>query len=412
MTAQLSHFPGVGAPPGAHRLLRAETPGLPTHSAVYGPLPRVGREFIDVVGAAGLTGRGGAGFPVARKLAAVATGRAPIVVGNGAEGEPLSRKDAVLLTRAPHLVLDGLAVAAAAVGADRCHLYAPPAVLEPVRRALAERGAAGLGPRVELTAAPDHFLAGEKTAVVNRLAGRAALPRDQRISTSERGARGRPTLVQNVETLAHLALIARFGPHWFRSVGTPDEPGTMLVTLSGSPVGGVFEVPRGTNLLEIITRLGRTDPARVRAVLVGGYHGSWVPAARLGATPLSRTGLRDLRADPGAGVLRILTRDECGLRATADITAYLAAQSAGQCGPCRNGLPPIAGALTHLAHGGPGDPREIEYLTGLVDGRGTCHHPDGTARLVRSALTAFADDVTLHRKGLCHSTFDTERTTA
>ncbi|WP_433560395.1 hypothetical protein ACQP1O_22070 [Nocardia sp. CA-151230] len=253
------------------RLLAAPTADLAAHEATHGRLPAVTRELIDAVAASGLRGRGGAGFPVARKLAAVAGGRRPIVVANGAEGEPDSHKDAVLLTRAPHLVLDGLVAAAAAVGSRDCRVHASETVLEPLRRALVERRMAGYRePGIELTAAAETFLAGEKSAVVNRLSGRAALPSDQVVSTSRSGVGGRPTLVHNVETLAQLALIARHGPSWFCSVGVRDEPGTMLISLSGTGIAGVFEVASGAGLAAVVAGLGGTDPARVRAVLVGG----------------------------------------------------------------------------------------------------------------------------------------------
>lgn len=178
----------------------------------------------------------------------------------------------------------------------------------------------------------------------------------------------------------------------------------MLVTLSGTTATGVVEVPLGIALPDLIARHGRTDPSTVRAVLIGGYHGTWIPAAALGRAALSAAALRPLHASPGAGVVRVLSWNECGLRASADIIAYLAAQSAGQCGPCRNGLPAIAAIFGALAQGQPVDPREIARLADLVDGRGACAHPDGTARLVRSALDVFAHDIASHLRGRCQIT--------
>lgn len=392
------------APTGVRRLLLAG-PELASHTECFGSAPTGGTALLDAVTASGLSGRGGAAFPTAHKLAAVAAGRRAVVVANGAEGEPASSKDAVLLSRAPHLVLDGLGIAADAVGARECHLYAPATLLDGVRRALDERRASGYDRRtVRLTTSAQTFLSGEKTAVINRIAGLPALPGDQLISTSQAGLRGRPTLVHNVETLAHLALIARYGPRWFRTAGTPDEPGTMLVTLSGTTATGVVEVPLGIPLLDLIARHGRTDPGTVRAILVGGYHGTWIPAAALHRAALSSAALRPLHASPGAGVVRVLSRTECGLRASADIITYLAAQSARQCGPCRNGLPALAETFAPLAAGRPVDPRDIARLANLVDGRGACAHPDGTARLVRSALDVFAEDVALHLHGRCQVT--------
>jgi NADH:ubiquinone oxidoreductase subunit F (NADH-binding) len=230
------------------------------------------------------------------------------------------------------------------------------------------------------------------------------LPRDRTVLTAISGVRGRPTLVNNVETLAHLALIARFGSEWFRSVGDPDDPGTMLVTLSGALASlGVIEVPTGALLTGLLEHGGGTDPHAVRAVLVGGYHGSWIPAEAFAGARLSRSGLKSLGATPGAGIVHALGMTECGLARTAEIAGYLADQSARQCGPCRNGLPRLAELLNELAHGRANDQlvREIRRVANLVDGRGACRHPDGTARMVRSALRAFAADIDLHQRRCC-----------
>lgn len=374
------------------RLLGAEGPGITAHQSHFGPLPQVGPELIDAITEAGLSGRGGAGFPTARKMGAV-TGAKPVAVGNGAEGEPLSRKDAVLLTRAPHLVIDGLEAAAAAVDADKLYLYVHADAMPAVTTALAERPN-----RVTVVEAPDTFVAGEESSVVRRIEGGPALPRDRVVPTAISGVRGRPTLVNNVETLAHIALIARYGAAWFRSVGDRDEPGTMLVTLSGAVDNqGVLEVPTGTPLTDII------DPRGLSAVLVGGYHGSWLLADTFADARLSRSGLKELGASPGAGIIHALGRTECGLARTAEIVGYLADESARQCGPCRNGLPRLAELVDELAYGRANDAvaKEIRRIIRLVDGRGSCRHPDGSARMIRSALRAFAADIELHHHDRC-----------
>jgi len=248
---------------------------------------------------AGLTGRGGAGFPTGRKIAAV-SGRRPVVVGNGAEGEPLSFKDAALLTRAPHLVLDGLALAAHAVGAHRVYLYVPAKLAPHVDEALDDRRAAGADRRtVTVVEAPDAFVAGEESAVIRRIEGGPALPRDRIVIAAVSGVRGRPTLVSNVETLAHVALVARYGPQWFRAVGDPDEPGTMLVTVSGIRKPRVVEVPTGTPL----TALPGCGGTELGAVLIGGYHGTWVPSSAVSEAGLSRSRLAPWGASPGAGAI-------------------------------------------------------------------------------------------------------------
>jgi NADH:ubiquinone oxidoreductase subunit F (NADH-binding) len=393
--------------PQLPRLLAAPGPSLAEHQLQFGLLPEVGRDLIPALELAGLSGRGGAGFPTARKIAAITAPR-PVVVGNGAEGEPLSRKDAVLLTQAPHLVLDGLHAAAAAVEADTVYLYVHSAAVPAVTRALDERRSAGLDQyKVTIIEAPDRFVAGEESAAIRRIEGGPALPRDRTVMAAISGVRGRPTLVNNVETLAHVALIARFGPRWFRSVGDHADPGSMLITLSGALNNtGVIEVPTGVLLADVIERNGGTDPSTVRAVLVGGYHGSWIPAKAVAGTALSRAGLTALNASPGAGVIHALGVGECGLARTAEIAGYLAEQSARQCGPCRNGLPRLEQLLNDLAYTRVNDGliKEIRRVVRLVDGRGSCRHPDGTARMIRSALSAFATDVEHHRRRSCEAT--------
>lgn len=387
------------------RLLAAGGRTLADHHHCFGPMPAVdGPALIAAVDEAGLSGRGGAGFPAAIKLAAV-SGPKPVVVGNAAEGEPLSRKDALLLKRAPHLVLDGLEAVASALDADKTYLYLHPDAVPAATKALDERREAGQDPhRITLVEAPDRFVAGEESAVVRRIEGGPALPRDRVVLTAISGVHGRPTLVNNVETLANVALIARYGAGWFRSVGDVDDPGTMLVTLSGSfEHHGVVEVPTGTLLTDLMTHHAGTDPRAVSAVLVGGYHGTWLTADTFDGTRLSRTGLKDLGASPGAGILHALGHTECGLARTAEIVGYLADESARQCGPCKKGLPRLAELVDELAYGRASDRlvKEIRRITRLVDARGACRHPDGTARLVRSALRAFATDIESHHHGRC-----------
>ncbi len=389
------------------RLLAAAADGLPAHSARLGGLPWRDRPatLVEELEQAGLTGRGGAAFPTWRKVVAVGAGRRPVVIGNAAEGEPASAKDATLLMTAPHLVLDGLQLAADAVGAEEVYLYVKPGPgADSARAALAERTAAGWDRRpVEVHEAPDAFVSGEETAVVSALEGRPALPRFKRRLVVESGFRGRPTLVQNVETLAHVALIGRFGAQWFRAVGVADQPGTFLSTVSGAVRRpGVVEAAYGTSIAEVIRLAGGANEP-LRAVLVGGYHGAWLPAAQAAEAPMSRSGLAPWGASPGAGVVIALPRGSCGLDHTARIVSYLAGQSARQCGPCLNGLPHLADTLTRLARHGR-DERLLQathQLSGLLEGRGVCHHPDGTVRLVRSALRTFADDVEAHLAGRC-----------
>jgi NADH:ubiquinone oxidoreductase subunit F (NADH-binding) len=383
---------------------------LAGHLRTHGPVLYRGsaRALIPQVRAAGLTGRGGAAFPVHRKLEAVAAARPgrAVVVGNGAEGEPASHKDQALLHLVPHLVLDGLQLAAEAVGAGRVVLYVRHDVRARARLddQISQRSARRLDrAAVELVSAPARFLAGEESALANLVSGGTAVPRFTPPRVFERGVDGRPTLVQNVETLAHLALIARYGPGWFRGLGTPDEPGTMLCTLRRADGSvNVAEAIIGTPLASLLDLPAAASPA----VLVGGYHGAWVPADQVPRLTLSNASLRPAGAFTGAGVLAALPADRCGLVESARVARYLALESAGQCGPCRSGLPSIAAAMGELAGlaGRRRDPRVLENLSrwaGLVEGRGACHHPDGTVRFLRSALQVFAGEARLHLQGGC-----------
>ena len=403
-------------PAGASRFPRLLPPAgqsgdLTAHLGLHGPVPyRATGALIAEVRAAGLTGRGGAAFPVHRKLEAVAAARRgrAIVVGNGAEGEPASHKDEALLFLAPHLVLDGLQLAAEAVGAGRAVLYVRDDLRVRTRLEdyLPERDASGLDRvPVEIVWSPRRFLAGEESALASRVSGGPAVPRFTPPRVFDHGVDGRPTLVQNVETLAHLALIARYGPGWFRAMGTPDEPGTMLCTLrqaSGSV--DVAEAAIGTPLATLLDLPAvKGDGEGGGAVLVGGYHGAWLPAAQAARLTLSNADLRPVGAFTGAGVLAALPADRCGLIESARVARYLALESAGQCGPCLNGLPSIAAAMAELAGPHP-QPRVLDNLSrwaGLVEGRGACHHPDGTVRFLRSALSVFGPEVRLHQQGRC-----------
>ena len=395
------------------RLIAAGPPlGLQAHLGRYGPLrparppaPQAPARpagaqsqagLIDQVERAGLTGRGGAAFPTARKMRAVAgadrRGRrrgGAVLIANGAESEPASGKDSILLRQSPHLVLDGMALAAGAVGAATAYLCvdgAVPGRVDGLLAAVAERRQAGLAEAaVRVVTVPGGFVASEESALVNFLNGGPAVPVYVPPRPFERGVGGQPTLVNNVETLAHVALIARYGPEWFGAVGTVEAPGSALVTIGGAVRRpGVYEIALGRPAGELIELAG--GPAEpLQAILAGGYFGGWLPLPAAAAVPVSPPGLRSAGASFGAGVLIALPAACCGLAETARVLRYLAGQSAGQCGPCTFGLPAIADALLPL-----------------VDKRGACHFPDGAVALVASALRVFADDLQRHlSRGPC-----------
>jgi NADH:ubiquinone oxidoreductase subunit F (NADH-binding) len=383
-----------------------------SHLALHGPLPELAKwapgQIIDVIKQSGLRGRGGASFPVARKLTAVASRRGPrIVVANGTEGEPASKKDRVLLRELPHLVIDGAVIAAHAVGTGEAIIAVPEGhgrTARSLELALRQRTDAGRRgePRFALVDVPERYLSGQESALVNFLSGGPARP-TFRTRPFEHGVRRRPTLVQNVETLAHLALIARHGPTWFRQLGTAQDPGSTLVTLSGAVSSpGVYEIEHGMPLSTLLDSAGVSDD--LNAVLIGGYFGSWLPATHIPRLLLSPRYLAEHGASLGAGVIVALGGSACPVAETMRIADYFAAQGAGQCAPCVNGLGAIADTVQQLATGtAPATAQsDLERWASELPGRGACQHPDGAARFLASALRVFADDFREHaRRGRC-----------
>jgi NADH:ubiquinone oxidoreductase subunit F (NADH-binding) len=407
------------APPGASGLRLLEGPWpehgpetLAEHTARLGGRPNGGAWFLEELERSGLRGRGGAGFPTARKWSAVlqhAQGDAVVVV-NASEGEPWSAKDRTLLSLRPHLVLDGAAIAAETLGARDVVVYLGEpfhAARNAVKQALRDRRRHGGDPvRIRIVTAPHRYISGEESALVRRVEGGPAKPRAVPPRPFESGVGGRPTLVQNTESMAHVALVARFGAEWFRSAGTETSPGSALLTVGGAVNRpGVIEVPLGVTIRHAVSRCGGvTQP--VQAVLLGGYFGTWIPADAARDLRLDADALRAAdEASLGCGVVALLPASGCGLVETARIAEYLAGESAGQCGPCVHGLPAISGALWRLADGEEGcveDVALLERWTGQIRGRGGCRHPDGAVRHVLSAMRTFAADIEYHvQNGPC-----------
>ena len=394
---------------------------LTTHRLAHGPLPHYDRtDLLDLVERIDLRGRGGAAFPFARKArAAVAaaerTGRPLVVVVNATEGEPVSAKDRMLLTRAPHLVLDGACLAASAFGAEEIVVGvaagSPGEASAP--RAVAERerdGSALLLPCPARTVClPDRFVSGESGALVRGIDGLPAVPPTHRGRASDggtAGVRGRPTLLCNAETYAQLAVAARLGPDAYAVVGAPDEPGTLLLTVIRPRLAPlVVEVPAGARTGAVLDACGvdtgTTGTGTAEGLLVGGYHGAWIRTGDALRAPLSRAGLSAIGGTLGAGAVVVLPADTCPVGEAARVAAWLAGESAGQCGPCRLGLPATAAALAQLAGGGGGPSAldEARRTVAAARGRGACAHPDGTARFVLSALAVFTEDVAAHESG-------------
>ncbi|MHB8657164.1 MAG: NADH-ubiquinone oxidoreductase-F iron-sulfur binding region domain-containing protein [Solirubrobacteraceae bacterium] len=401
----------IAGPRGLPRLLSGLHPtgapmALPDHERAHGPLPRISpQELIDAVERSGLRGRGGADFPTARKLRALADRRRDVtVVVNGSETEPASAKDRLLLSRMPHLVLDGASLAASAVGSRHVIVKVGERAADAVQ---ALEAAIAVRPdeeiRIDVVAAPEGYVTGEESAVIHFLNGGAPIPTLVPPRPFERGYRGQPTLIQNPETLAQVALVARYGEHWYRELGTSADPGSALVTISGAVAApGVYELAFGTPMKDLLQAAGgSTEP--LQALLVGGYFGTWVHSSRALGLRLAREDLRSVGCALGSGVLIALGESACGLHESARVIEYLANQSAGQCGPCVHGLHAIAESVWALADG-IAHRQERERLlrwTAEIRGRGACHHPDGGARFVESALEVFGSSIETHRRSRC-----------
>ncbi|MFE7167892.1 NADH-ubiquinone oxidoreductase-F iron-sulfur binding region domain-containing protein [Streptomyces sp. NPDC057616] len=386
---------------GVFSLLPEGRPGLlavpgdgPSYPAAGRTPPAEPDLLLDRIAACGLRGRGGAGFPAAVKLRAVrdAAGR-PVVVANGEEGEPGSVKDRWLLRHRPHLVLDGLRLAASVTGAARGYVHLSDGQAEQaVRRALAERPA---DVPVEVVRTGHTYVAGEETAVVRRIDGGPALPTAKPPRPFESGVGGQPTLVANVETLARIALIHA------RPDDAAEVAGAHLVTLSGAAGAALVEAPAGTHLKVLADLCGH---GRAEAVLLGGmFGGLHGPGWR--DLPCDHDGLAAAGGALGCGALHFLHPEDCPVAVAAEAVTYLAAQSARQCGVCVSGTGALARTLTAVARGEANDDTtsQLRRWSERLPGRGACGLLDAAARTVATLLTHFPDRVDAHRGSPCRA---------
>ena len=390
-----------------HRVLTGAPRSTPAtyreHIAQFGELPRtldITKELLS----SGLTGHGGAAFPTGKKVELLKNQRHGVqfVVVNAMEGEPASMKDRVLLSTNPHLVIDGAVALANTLDADQVIVCVPrdrPKLAAIVQRAIDERPTrARRDARIELQTPPGRYVAGEESALVHWLNDKETLPQYRptrpAILTIGRSA----TLVDNAETCAHVALIARYGAEWFRQVGTTHRPGTTVVTVSGAAKPAVTEVPYGTPIIDIIRECGVIN--NPQAFLLAGFGGVWIDGAEA-HRGFDDDSLRPIKATTGAGIVVALPLNACGIRETARIVRWMAGESARQCGPCAFGLPALADDLELLASGRRAEQTlsRLQSRASVMEGRGACRHPDGVVRLVRSALEVFATDAVRHANG-------------
>ncbi|MBA2945050.1 NADH-ubiquinone oxidoreductase-F iron-sulfur binding region domain-containing protein [Streptomyces himalayensis] len=396
LAATAGHAPGIEPRLAVDRPLdlAAErergTYGLPTCPDVIAELE-----------AAGLRGRGGAGFPAHIKWRGVAEADGlRVVVANGEEGEPSSYKDRWLLTYRPHLVLDGLLLAARTVGADRAVVYlSHPETETAVRAAIAELDSAApatpaAGVRLDVHVVEPTYVAGDETAVCRSISGGPALPTARPPRVGEKGVDGLPTLVSNVETLAHAAWIARNGAAAYRDHGTAESPGTTLVTLSGAcGRPGVYEVPYGLTVAELFEIAGGFT-SRPAGFLMGGWFGGLLGPAHA-ETVCTYEDVRAAGSGLGCGAITALHADQDPLAVAAEVSAWYAAESAQQCGVCVKGTASIRDAFASL-DAGTATAKDRDNLARwgqTLPGRGACAFLDGAATWARTVLTEFPEHI-------------------
>lgn len=357
----------------------------------------------------GLLGRGGAAFPISVKLSGVRQagldGSETVVVANGEEGEPASIKDKWLMRHRPHLVLDGLRLAAAVVSARRAFIYlSDPSAERCVDEALRELRAAEVTELVieRVTVRPG-YVAGEETAAIQAINGGPAKPTDKPPRPFERGVDDAPTVVSNVETLAHLPFVHRHGGAAFAEVGTAGSPGTFLATVSGAGrPPALYELPHGTRVNDLLAFHG-VDPAEVRGALMGGYFSGMSDRTLLEAT-LDHESLRAIGSALGCGAIALIT-DECPVAAAAAILEYFDRENAGQCGSCFNGTAAMAAATTALRdhRATVDDIARLLRWSVVLRGRGACGTLDAAANTAATLLSRFADEVDAHLGHRCES---------
>ena len=326
-----------------------------------------------------------------------------MVVVNGSEDEPACRKDTVMINRAPHLILDGALLVAEALGARTLVVgVTRESTQRSMEAALSERGLTnrrGATIRARVQRNPVRMVTGAAASLVRSIDGGPAIPPGRKTSASQNGVGGAPTLLSNAETFAQLAIAARIGAERYGNTGLYDEPGTVMLTVSGAVARPmVIEAPTGVPLRYILQLAGA--PPMPQGVLTGGYHGKWLDSATVNEAIVSRNSLDAVGGALGAGAILPISTATCPLGESLRVAQWLAEESAGQCGPCYLGLPAAARGMEDILNGGgPAALEALKQVANAVKRRGACSHPDGSAMFLESTIKAFTDDLAAHVLG-------------
>ncbi len=406
--------------------LATETGGVGIRTAMdIGP-----RATIDVITASGLRGRGGGGFPTGRKWAGIADQRSTrhFLVGNGAEGEPGTFKDRALVRANPYQIVEGLMIAAFAIDAEAIFICLKASFEREIARVTAAIGefqnaGVGIDTAITVVAGPDEYLFGEEKAMLEVIEGKPPLPRwfppyEQGLFAAspqigwEAGPHGNqlrtdepnPTLVNNVETLANTPHILAKGAAWFRSMGTPESPGTVVTTVVGDVASpNVGEVEIGTSLREVINAVGGGTSAgpEIKAVF-SGVANPVITADHLDA-PVSYEGLAAAGSGIGSAGFVVYDDDACMVQAAFQISRFLSIESCGQCQPCKLGSGEITARLERI-EAGAGDINDITAIQGwlkrVTDGS-RCYLATEEQLVVASVMQAFPHEFVQHIEQHC-----------
>jgi NADH:ubiquinone oxidoreductase subunit F (NADH-binding) len=411
-----------GIPEGREEL--SDYRGRGGYEALARTIRMPAEDVVKQVSDAGLRGRGGAGFPTGKKWAL--TREAPdeprYLIMNGGEDEPGSKKDRVLMENVPHLVIEGVILSAYAIGAEKAYLYINAeyeTALKSISDALAEAKSEGywgeniLGSNfsidIEIVPAPHNYVAGEDTAVIEVIEGKKAWPRQKPPFPVTVGLYGKPTSVNNVETLANVAPIVLHGAEWYRKFGTADSPGTMLFALDedvNRP--GVYELPFGTPLRYLIEECGGglKNGKNIKAVMPASPSCAFLPPEKID-TPLDHNSMREAGAGIGCGVIRLVAEGECIVEEVLRIAEFFAAESCGQCPACRMETSTLAMMMKKVQQGQGGQPilEQFGKILAFNKGKGFCNLINMPGPPIESAIKLFPGDFEAHlTTGKCPAT--------
>lgn len=378
---------------------------------------------LEEVKRSGLRGRGGAGFPTGRKweLAAQKKGLKKYVCCNAAEGEPGTYKDRTLIRTNPHQLIEGVAIAAYAVGADEAYIFLKESFqqeYEILDKAVSDASQAGLlGEQifgtpfcltVHIFKGPNVYIAGEETAMLEAIEGRRARPKQKPpFYPIQHGLFGKPTLVNNAETLSNIPPIFRNGADWFSKLGHPKSPGTMLFTIGGEVNRpGVYELPLGTPLRNLIFEYGGgiSGQRRLKAVFPGGPSQALLVEKDLDVT-LDFESLKERGSGLGTGAVMVLSDTTCIVSTALYFSSFFMQESCGQCPPCKLGTIHMTQILEKIEQGKGEDKdlRALQQVFGLIRGRGYCDLINSSVRSVESTLKHFKEEYEAHiRDKGCH----------